>query len=34
VTSPESPEPVRAARELRIVKRFQQQADHFADEFI
>ncbi len=34
VTSPESPEPVRAVRELRIVKSFQQQADDFAHEFI
>jgi len=31
MTSPESPEPVRAVRELRLVKCFQQQADDFAD---
>ena len=31
VTSPEFPEPVRGVRELRLIKRFQQQADHFAD---
>jgi hypothetical protein len=30
-TSPEFPEPVRGVRELRLIKRFQQQADHFAD---
>jgi hypothetical protein len=34
MTSPESPEAVRAVRELRLVEYFQQQADYFADQFV